>query len=125
MAWSLDRSSIVALLGLGLLLGLLGLLERAGITDLHPQATIVEVWAIDDGSQLEVVLDTCNAEVSVDAEEYADRVLLRANNHDRRLFVSGSDDCQDLVRVELERPLGNRAVMSSSGDSVVVTPRAR
>lgn len=125
MAWRLSRRSSVALLGLAVLIGSVGLLERVGITDLHPQATIMEVRAIDDGRQLEVLLDTCNAEVSVAVEEHDDRIVLSASNHDRRLFVTGGDDCQDLVRVDLERPLGIRTVTTSSGDRVIVTSGAR
>jgi hypothetical protein len=126
MTWRLNRSSRRAILGVAVLLGLLGFLERAGITDLDPRATVVEVWAVDDGGfHLEVLLDTCNADVSVDVEEHDDRIVVRAKNHDRRLFVSGGDDCQDLVRVDLERPLGTRAVTSSSGDNVLVTPGSR
>ncbi len=125
MRWHPSRRSSIALFGLAVLIGLVGLLERAGLTDLHPEATIMEVRAINDGRQLEVLLDTCNAEVSVGVEEHDDRVVLRASNHDRRLFVSGGEDCQDLVRVDLERPLGTRTVRTSSGDRVVVTPTAR
>jgi hypothetical protein len=96
------------------------LLERSGFTDLHPQATIQRVTATEGGYALEVGLATCNAEVGVDIEEHADRIVLHPKRHDRHLWVTGSDDCQDIVRVELKSPLGSREVVDSSGDELLV-----
>jgi hypothetical protein len=105
------------------LIALVGLVGLVGLTSCRGDVTVMEVWAIDDGRGLEVILDTCNADVSVTVEEYDDRVVVHAENHDRRLFFAGSDDCQDLVRVELGTPLGSRRVTNSSGEEFVVVPR--
>lgn len=108
---------------LAALLGAIGLLERAGFVDLHLQARVVEVWAGDEGRTLEVVIDTCNADVSVAIEEHSDRVVLRAARHDRRFVVTGDDDCQDLVQVTLAVLLGDRVVQGSGGNEFAVDRR--
>lgn len=113
------RVALTGLVGLVGLVGVLGLISIAGFRD----AVVHEVWATDDELRLDVVLDTCNADVSVEVDEYDDRVVLRATHHDWYRYLLGSDDCQDLVRVDLERPLGDRRVTDSSGDEVVVTQR--
>ena len=107
----------VSLVGLVCLLGLISL------TGCRGQPTIMEVWTTDDDLVIEVILDTCNADVSVEVDEYDDRIVVHATNHDSHLLDTGSDDCEDLVRVDLERPLGDRRVTNSSGDEIVVTQR--
>lgn len=91
-----------------------------GITNRRGEAEILEVRATNDDS-LEVELGTCNADVSVRVDEYHDRVVIRARHHDWYRFLTGSDDCTDVVRVQLEDPLGNRTVTNSSGDEFAVT----
>jgi hypothetical protein len=113
--WIGRRWRRVSLVGLVCLLGLLSL------TGCRGQPTIMEVWATDDDLVIEVILDTCNADVSVDVVEYDDRVVVRATNHDAHLIDTGSDDCRDGVRVDLEKPLGDRRVTDSSGVEIVVT----
>lgn len=83
----------------------------------------MEVRVLNGDLGLEVILDTCNADVSVDVDEYDDRIVVHAKNHDWYLVDTGSDDCEDLVRVDLENPLGNRSVTHSSGDEIAVTRR--
>ena len=98
------------------LVGLVGLLGLTGCVD----AVVHEVRTSDELT-LEVILDTCNADVSVDVEEYDDRIVIHATHHDWYRYLTGSDDCQDGVCVDLERPLGDRRVTNSSGDEIVVT----
>ena len=102
-------------------MGLVCLLALLSLTGCRGQPTIMEVWTTDDHLVIEVILDTCNEDVSVDIDEYGDRVVVRATNHDAHLIDTGSDDCLDVLRVDLERPLGDRRVTDSSGDEIVVT----
>jgi hypothetical protein len=75
----------------------------------------MEVWAInDDLLGLGVILDICNADVSVDVEEYDERIVVHAKNHDSYLLDAGSDDCQNVVRVDLDKPLSGCRVTISS-----------
>lgn len=104
-----------------LLVGLFGLIGLISLTGCRGQPTVMEVHVIDDGLRLEVVLDTCNADVSVDIDEYGDRVVVRATGRDAHLIDTGGDDCLDVVRVDLDRRLGDRRVTDSSGDEIVVT----
>ena len=67
-----------------------------------------------DELALEVILDTCNADVSVDVGEYDDRIVIHGKQHDWYRFLTFRPACQDLVRVDLERPLGDRRVTRSS-----------
>jgi len=113
------RVLLVGLVGLLGLVGLFGLISINGYRD----AVVHEVWVVDDELALDVILDTCNAEVSVDVDEYDDRVVIRGTHHDWYRYLVGSDDCQDVVRVELERPLGDRRVMNSSGGDEIAVIR--
>ena len=105
------------------LVGLIGLLGLISLTGCRGQPTIMEVWTTDDDLVIEVILDTCNEDVSVDIDEYGDRVVVRATNHDAHLIDTGSDDCQGGVRVDLEKPLADRRVTNSSGAEIAVTQR--
>jgi len=106
------------------LLGLIGLVALTALVGFRGHPTVVEVWRVDDDNLgLEVALDTCNADVSVDLDEYDDRIVIRAKNHDWYQLDTGGDDCQDLVRVSLEKPLGDRRVTNSSGEVIVVAQR--
>lgn len=105
------------------LAGLISLAALIGLIGCRGDVTILEVRPINDGPGLEVVLNTCNADVSVDIEEYDDRIVVHAENHDRRLFVTGTDDCTDVVPVDLGTPLGDRRVTDPSGNEFVVRRR--
>lgn len=79
--------------------------------------------AVDGGLVLEVGLNSCNADVSVEVDEYADRVVIHPKRHDRHLWVTGSDDCSDQMRVSLEQPLGDRKAVNSWGREVAIETR--
>jgi len=106
------------------LLAMAGLFALLGLAGCRGQPMIMEVWETDDDLVIEVVLDTCNADVSVAIEEFDDRIVLTARDADAHAIDTGGDDCQDLVRVELERSLGDRRVVDSSGSEIVVVDTA-
>lgn len=85
-------------------------------------AVVHEVRVIDE-LVLEVILDTCNADVSVDVEENDDRIVVEARYHDWYRFLFARNHCQDLVPVNLEKPLGDRVVTGPSGDEIAVIRR--
>ena len=83
-------------------------------------SAVVHEVRVNGELALEVILDTCNADVSVDVEEYDDRAVIHATQHDWYRFLIFRNACQDLVPVNLERPLGDRRVTNSSGDEIAV-----
>jgi hypothetical protein len=80
---------------------------------------VVHEVRTSDELALEVILDTCNADVSVDVEEYDDRIVIQATQHDLSRLLTFRPACQDLVRVDLEKLLGDRRVTNSSGDEII------
>ena len=85
-------------------------------------ASIVGVLDTDQADQLDVVVDTCHADLDVSVEESDAEVVIGVHNNDRRLFDTGSDDCQDIVRVHLDSPVGDRSVRVTD-DAAVTTTR--
>lgn len=84
------------------------------------EVTIVEA-ELRLPSTLALVVDSCDGDPSVSS--------LRLTDQDVQIEVkasstpfSGGDDCQDVVEVELQEPLGDRSVVDlHSGQPVVVT----
>jgi len=102
------------------LLGLVSLVALIFLAIYRGDATVTAVHAVTGDLALDVLFDTCNADVSVDVEEHDDRVEIHPKNHDWEFPLTAQDDCQDLVRVALEQPLGDRVVTDSSGDEIAV-----
>jgi hypothetical protein len=83
--------------------------------------SIVIVYGDPDSTQLEVGVDVCNRNPSVDAEETAEEVRLTATADEPS--GDGEDDCRDSVVLTLEAPLGDRVVIDeSTGERVEVAP---
>lgn len=70
----------------------------------------------DDPTRLELEVDSCNADVSTEVVESADEVVVTVTvRNDTR------NDCADLVVVELDEPLADRALVDGArGEPVVV-----
>lgn len=99
-------------LGFAILASVSVLAGLVALVDHLDDARVIAVRATDDDRQLEVSLDTCNADVSVEVEEHEDRVVVRATHHDWYRYLTGSDDCADGVAVDLDAPLGSRALVT-------------
>jgi len=84
-------------------------------------ANAAEVLATDEPDVLEVIVDTCNADLDVTFEETADEVVVKVRNNDRELFDTGGDDCQDAVRIDLAAPLGDRRLIGEDGRQITLT----
>jgi type IV pilus biogenesis protein CpaD/CtpE len=97
-----------------LLVGVSGLLPSCS-----SDATIDEVWVLDDGRTLDVVVNTCNADVDIDVESSPDSIVVRATNDDVNLFGTG-DDCQDVVRFQLDEEVGHRTIVDGDGTELTV-----
>jgi hypothetical protein len=78
------------------------------VSGCRADANVVEILATDEPDVLDVIVDTCNADLDVDVAEDADEVAVEVRNNDRELFAAGGDDCQDAVRIDLDEPLGER-----------------
>lgn len=81
-------------------------------------ANIVEVQETNDPVVLDVIIDTCNAEVSVDVRETASTVELSVDRADSDDPLAGTNDCLDLVRVDLIEPLGSRTLTTADGTQI-------
>lgn len=79
-----------------------------GVSGCRADANVVEVLATDEPDVLDVIVDTCNADLDVSVAEAADEVVVEVRNNDRTLFATGGDDCLDAVRIDLDEPLGDR-----------------
>ncbi len=94
-----SAATAVVLLGAGVLPGC------------RADADVVEVLQADEPDMLDVIVDTCNADLDVTVEESDTEVVLKVRNNDRELFDTGGDACLDAVRIKLASPLGDRAVV--------------
>jgi len=77
------------------------------------KATVSEVWILEGGRVLDVIIDTCNADLEVDVDESPDSITIVARRKDGNLFGTG-DDCQDAVRVQLEDEVGTRKIWTAN-----------
>lgn len=91
------------------------------VSGCRADANVDEVRATDEPDVLEVIVDTCNADLDVTFDETADEVVVQARNNDREFFVTGGDDCQDAVRLELDEPLGDRQLVLEDGRQITLT----
>ena len=81
---------------------------------------IQRVTVSADQMRLEVIVNTCNADVQPMVEETGDAVSITIIDN-RPRFETGHDDCQDSFIVPLDEPLGGRAIVgNSAGDEIEV-----
>jgi hypothetical protein len=69
-----------------------------------------------DGRTLTVGVESCNGGPTVELVERADTVIASVTSYVPR---GDRDDCQDIVTIELQRPLGSRALVDGSNDAAV------
>ena len=68
---------------------------------------------LGDGRTLEVIVDTCHADLDlhVDVDESTEEVRISIERNDHPFFGAG-DDCQDSVGVALDTPVGSRRAVT-------------
>jgi hypothetical protein len=102
--------------------GAVAVLLAAGVlAGCRADAEVAEILATDQPDAFDVIVDTCNADLDVSVDESATEVVIVVRNNDRTLFPTGGDDCQDAVRVELDAPLGDRAIRLADGRDITIT----
>lgn len=74
---------------------------------------VAEVTLLPDGRTLDVAVNSCNGNPTVDVIESEEEVTLSVVASD------SMDDCQDVVTVELEEPLGERKVRDERDGELV------
>lgn len=74
---------------------------------------ISEVTPLQGGRVLDVAVDSCHGDSEVDVLETDEAVTLTAVATDTK------DDCQDLLRVPLDDPLGDRVVRDGRDGELV------
>lgn len=96
-----------------LLLCLLILLAACSST-----AQIFEAYVTEDGRELQLGVNSCNADLKVEVREDEERVAIRVTVRNDTM-----DDCMDGVTVALEEPLGERELVdAATGQAVPVRP---
>ncbi|MFP5487664.1 MAG: hypothetical protein ACLGHQ_05100 [Acidimicrobiia bacterium] len=93
----------------------------ASLSGCRADAPVAGILATEDPQVLNVIVDTCNADLDVTVTESADEVVVKVRNNDRRLFVTDGDDCQDGVPVQLAAPLGDRRLVLEDGREITLT----
>ena len=76
-------------------------------------AEIAEIRQTEDPRVLELSVNTCNAELLPEIIETRDDVTLSVAS----MNDATGEDCQDQLQVELERDLGDRAILLSDGST--------
>lgn len=89
------------------------------LTACSSDVDVIAVSMSADGMTLYVQLDICNGDASVEVEETAGEVVLRASSDEVSAF-GGGDDCADEVAVVLDQPLGNRRLVDPDGRDVAI-----
>lgn len=74
-------------------------------------AQVAEVRQTEESHVLDVVVNTCNADLTSNVIETVDDVTIAIDNNGE----TPGNDCQDTVRIELEQPLGDRTIVLSDG----------
>jgi hypothetical protein len=101
---------------IGLLL-IVALVSVAACTT-SPHAQIMEATTGADGRTLELVVGTCNADLTTKTEESPTQVTVTVTARN-----DTSDDCLDGVVVHLDRPLGDRRLVDgATGETVRIQP---
>lgn len=77
-----------------------------------------DAWVSPDDRRLEVVVDSCNADLAFDVSESDETVVIAVTATN-----DSEDDCQDGFRLELESQLGDR-VLIDAYDNGVLEPRS-
>ena len=79
------------------------------------RASLDEAYIRDDERVLEVIVSTCQADLTTDVEETPSQVVITvtAKNDNANL------DCQDPVLITLSEPLGDRTLIDGSTDRAV------
>jgi hypothetical protein len=86
------------------------------------KATIAEVHVLEGGRALDVIVNTCHADLDIDIHETAESITITASRSDREFL--GGDDCQDAVRVALEDAVGSRTILTSGDREVPIVSAA-
>jgi hypothetical protein len=76
-----------------------------------------------DGQRLELIVDSCNAEIETSVEETSDTVEVSVVRSDGSTLQLAGGSCQDLTLIELNRRLGNRVVVDEATGSTVEVAR--
>ena len=91
----------------------------AGCSAPDEYADIWEAYGTPGSNELRLFVATCNAELSADVIELDDEVTIAVTARNNT-----TDDCLDILTIQLASPLGERSVMDAfDGDALVIQPR--
>jgi outer membrane murein-binding lipoprotein Lpp len=81
-------------------------------------ADILEASTQGDERTLNLIVDTCNADLTIEVEESRSRVVVTVKARN-----DTSDDCLDGVVVHLDQPLGDRRLLDGGTEGLVPVKR--
>lgn len=93
--------------------------ELPGVGTERRPVEVLSAFAAGDGTTVEIGAGSCDGDPTVSTDETADEVTVRVT---AEVVVEGDRfECQDLVEVTLDAPLGNRRLVDGvSGTEVPV-----
>lgn len=81
---------------------------------------ILDAWLAADGATLELTIDTCNADLTIEVEYTASFVYVTVDAENDHT----GDACADGLTIVLEEPMGDRQLVDGrSGDFIVPKQR--
>lgn len=82
---------------------------------------ILQVHGEASSNELDLSIDSCNAELAVAVDEGDEDIVLTVSMKPQ--LGDGREDCLDSAKVALTRPLGERVVIdTATGEELPVTP---
>lgn len=116
-----------ALLGRIRLTRSLGIMVLAALlqTGCSHTVPIADAQVSIDGERLELILDSCNADLTHALSENAEEVAIAVERSKPLSTLFASGDCQDALLVQLDEPLGDRRVVDvGTGREIAVSDSA-
>lgn len=84
------------------------------------QPDVYGAVASGDGTSLEVELNNCGGDYSIEVNETSERVVIEVTDNRTPLSLGG-DGCADVIQVGLDDPLGDRQFLTGGGEDIDVT----
>lgn len=95
-------------------------LVAVGIAACSYQPEVYGAVASGDGTSLDIELNNCGGDYSVEVDETSERVVVGITDNRTPLSLGGND-CADAVQVDLNDPLGDRQLLTGGGEEIDVT----
>lgn len=95
-------------------------LVAVGLAACSYQPEVYGAIVSGDGTSLDVELNNCGGDYSIEVNETSERVVVEITDNRTPLSLGGGD-CADAIQVDLDDPLGDRQLLSGGGEEIDVT----